>query len=56
MALLEKGADLHTKTSDGGPDGDVTGNFFKIKNRDLPDTCKILGIADGFGVAEDPEV
>jgi glutamate dehydrogenase len=40
----------------GGPDGDVAGNFFKIMNRDFPDTCKILGIADGFGVAEDPEV
>ena len=39
----------------GGPDGDVGGNLLKIMNREYPDTCKVVGIADGFGVAEDPE-
>jgi len=39
----------------GGPDGDVAGNLMKIINREYPDTCKILAVADGFGVAEDPQ-
>lgn len=39
----------------GGPDGDVAGNLMRILNRDYGSNCKILGIADGFGVAEDPE-
>lgn len=39
----------------GGPDGDVAGNLIKILHRDFPNTAKIVGIADGFGVAEDPE-
>jgi len=38
----------------GGPDGDVAGNLMKILIRDYPNTVKIVGIADGFGVAEDP--
>lgn len=38
----------------GGPDGDVAGNLMKILIREYPDTCKIVGVADGFGVAEDP--
>jgi len=38
----------------GGPDGDVAGNLMKILIRDYPNTCKIVGVADGFGVAEDP--
>ena len=38
----------------GGPDGDVGGNLLKIMNRDFPDTCCVVGIADGGGVAEDP--
>ena len=39
----------------GGPDGDVGGNLLKILFREYPDTCKVLGIADGSGVAEDPK-
>jgi glutamate dehydrogenase len=39
----------------GGPDGDVGGNLLKILYREYPDTCKVLGIADGSGVAEDPQ-
>lgn len=38
----------------GGPDGDVAGNLIKILFREYGDNCKIVGIADGFGVAEDP--
>ena len=38
----------------GGPDGDVAGNLMKILIRDYPKTAKIVGVADGFGVAEDP--
>ncbi len=32
----------------------VAGNLIRILARDYKDTCKIVGIADGFGVAEDP--
>lgn len=39
----------------GGPDGDVAGNLMRILNRDYGNHCKILGVADGFGVAEDPK-
>jgi glutamate dehydrogenase len=39
----------------GGPDGDVAGNLMKFLYRDYGDNAKIVGIADGFGVAEDPE-
>jgi glutamate dehydrogenase len=38
----------------GGPDGDVAGNLMRILDRDYGNHCKILGIADGYGVAEDP--
>lgn len=38
----------------GGPDGDVAGNLLKIMFREYGDNCKVVGIADGFGVAEDP--
>lgn len=38
----------------GGPDGDVAGNLMKILAREYGSNCKIVGIADGFGVAEDP--
>jgi len=37
----------------GGPDGDVAGNLIKIVIRNYGENVKILGIADGFGVAED---
>ena len=39
----------------GGPDGDVAGNEILILNREYGDNVKVVGIADGTGVAEDPE-
>jgi len=39
----------------GGPDGDVAGNLMKIVFREYNENCKVLGVADGFGVAEDPK-
>ena len=39
----------------GGPDGDVAGNLIKIMFRDYGDNAKVVGVADGFGVAEDPQ-
>ena len=47
--------DTFTVKITGGPDGDVAGNLIRILFRDYPSTAKIVGIADGFGVAEDPE-
>jgi glutamate dehydrogenase len=38
----------------GGPDGDVAGNLMKIVINKYGKNVKIVGIADGFGVAEDP--
>jgi glutamate dehydrogenase len=38
----------------GGPDGDVAGNLMKILFREYGNNCKIVAVADGFGVAEDP--
>lgn len=38
----------------GGPDGDVAGNMIKILDRDYGANARILGIADGSGVGEDP--
>jgi glutamate dehydrogenase len=38
----------------GGPDGDVAGNLLKILFREYGENCKVVGIADGAGVAEDP--
>jgi glutamate dehydrogenase len=39
----------------GGPDGDVGGNEIKILIREYGDNCKIVGIADHSGCAEDPQ-
>ena len=39
----------------GGPDGDVAGNEIRILLSRYPDTARIVGIADGSGVAEDPD-
>lgn len=39
----------------GGPDGDVGGNLLKILHREFPKTAKVVGIADGMGVAEDAD-
>jgi glutamate dehydrogenase len=38
----------------GGPDGDVAGNLMKILFRDYGKNAKVVGVADGSGVAEDP--
>ena len=32
----------------------MAGNLIRILIRDYKDTCKVVGVADGFGVAEDP--
>lgn len=45
--------DKFTLKVTGGPDGDVAGNLLKFCFRDYGDNCKVVGIADGFGVAED---
>lgn len=39
----------------GGPDGDVAGNLIQILDTNYGDRCKIVGIADGSGCAEDPD-
>lgn len=39
----------------GGPDGDVGGNMIRILHRDYGDNARIVGIADGSGVGEDPD-
>lgn len=39
----------------GGPDGDVAGNLIKILYREYGNNAKVVAVADGFGVAEDPE-
>ncbi|KAI9137915.1 Glutamate/Leucine/Phenylalanine/Valine dehydrogenase-domain-containing protein [Paraphysoderma sedebokerense] len=39
----------------GGPDGDVAGNEIKILHREYGPNASIVAIADGSGVAEDPE-
>ena len=47
--------DKFTVKITGGPDGDVGGNLLKILHRDFRDTATVLGVADGMGVAEDPD-
>ena len=39
----------------GGPDGDVAGNEIRILLTRYPETARIVGVADGSGVAEDPD-
>lgn len=59
VALLARGIDpkkqSFTVKITGGPDGDVAGNMIKILNRDYGANAKIVGIADGSGVGEDPD-
>ncbi|MBL9121270.1 MAG: NAD-glutamate dehydrogenase [Phycisphaerae bacterium] len=59
VALLARGIDPRkrpfTVKITGGPDGDVAGNMIKILNRDYGQNAKIVGIADGSGVGEDPD-
>ena len=47
--------DTFTIKITGGPDGDVAGNEILILHREYGDRAQILGIADGSGVAEDPQ-
>jgi glutamate dehydrogenase len=58
VALQARGIDPRkrpfTVKITGGPDGDVAGNMIKILNRDYGANAKIVGIADGSGVGEDP--
>ncbi|NOG53791.1 MAG: hypothetical protein HND57_05600 [Planctomycetes bacterium] len=39
----------------GGPDGDVAGNEMNILFREYGDHVHVVGVADGFGCAEDPK-
>jgi glutamate dehydrogenase len=39
----------------GGPDGDVAGNMMRILDRDYGANARIVGVADGSGVGEDPD-
>jgi len=39
----------------GGPDGDVAGNMLRILDREYGERVRVVGIADGFGCAEDPD-
>jgi len=47
--------DSFTIKMTGGPDGDVGGNEIKILVREYGSNCKIVGIADHSGCAEDPD-
>lgn len=39
----------------GGPDGDVAGNEIKILHREYGANARVIGIADGSGIGEDPD-
>src|SRR5690606_5660747 len=53
QAGIEPKTDPFTVTLTGGPDGDVAGNQIKILLTRYPKTARVVGIADGSGVAED---
>jgi len=59
VALQARGIDPRkrpfTVKITGGPDGDVAGNMMRILDRDYGANARILGVADGSGVGEDPE-
>jgi len=55
QAGIEPKTDPFTVTLTGGPDGDVAGNQIKILLTRYPKTARVVGIADGSGVAEDPD-
>ena len=59
VALRARGIDPRkqpfTVKITGGPDGDVAGNMIRILNRDYGSNARIVGIADGSGVGEDPD-
>jgi glutamate dehydrogenase len=54
QAGIEPSTDPFTVSLTGGPDGDVAGNQIRILLTRYPRTARIVGIADGSGVAEDP--
>lgn len=58
VALKARGIDPRarpfTVKITGGPDGDVAGNMMKILHRDYGANARIVGVADGSGVGEDP--
>ena len=51
---LDPAKDTFTIKLTGGTDGDVAGNMIKILERDYGSRCRIVGLADGTGVVEDP--
>jgi glutamate dehydrogenase len=51
---IDPRAEPFTVKLTGGPDGDVAGNEIRILHREFGDNARIVGIADGSGVAEDP--
>jgi len=57
--LLSIGIDPHAQSFSvkltGGPDGDVAGNMLRILHREYGARVHVVGIADGFGCAEDPD-
>jgi len=57
-ALLARGIDPKkqpfTVKITGGPDGDVAGNMMRILSRDYGHNARIVGVADGSGIGEDP--
>ena len=59
VALRARGIDPRkqpfTVKITGGPDGDVAGNMIRILNRDYGKNARIVAIADGSGVGEDPD-
>lgn len=54
LGINPKTQDFTVKMT-GGPDGDVAGNELKILHREYGEHAKVLGIADGFGAAYDPQ-
>jgi glutamate dehydrogenase len=58
-ALLARGIDPNqqpfTVKITGGPDGDVAGNMMRILSRDYGNNARIVGVADGSGIGEDPK-
>mmetsp|Transcript_31975 Transcript_31975/g.72428 ORF Transcript_31975/g.72428 Transcript_31975/m.72428 type:complete len:1082 (-) Transcript_31975:111-3356(-) len=52
---IDPKSDSFTVKITGGPDGDVAGNELMILHREYGDNCKVVGIADGTGCAEDPD-
>uniref|UniRef100_A0A0G4I0F7 Glutamate/phenylalanine/leucine/valine/L-tryptophan dehydrogenase C-terminal domain-containing protein n=1 Tax=Chromera velia CCMP2878 TaxID=1169474 RepID=A0A0G4I0F7_9ALVE len=46
--------DRFTVKITGGPDGDVAGNALRLIHQKFGERARVLGIADGSGVAEDP--